>query len=161
MKKRVFLLTAVMSMAPLAVLFTVFAQSADPWVGTWKLNYDKSKYASGPTSKSFIRKVEAVAAGLKETGDVIEMTGEATHYEATAKFDGKDYPVQGGATPHTTRAYKRIDDRSFEFVTKVDGKVTTTIRTVHTADGKTSTSTVTGKNPQGQPVNNTVVWDRQ
>jgi hypothetical protein len=152
----VFTVTAI-----LAVAFTVSAQSADPWVGTWKLNLEKSKYSPGPLPKSIIRKVESSEGGLKETADVVNAQGQATHSETSAKFDGKEYPVKGGPTPNTTRMYKRIDDRTYEFVTKVDGKATTTIRTVHSADGKTGTSTVTGKDAEGQTVNSTVVWDRQ
>jgi hypothetical protein len=49
----VFTLTAVLTVA-----FAVSAQSADPWVGTWKVNLEKSKYSPGPPPKSAVRKVE-------------------------------------------------------------------------------------------------------
>jgi hypothetical protein len=73
MNKQSTLLTA---LAASIVAFTLSAQSAEPWVGTWKLNYDKSKYSSAPASKGFIRKVESLDGGLKETGDVIDMKGQ-------------------------------------------------------------------------------------
>jgi hypothetical protein len=62
---------------------------------------------------------------------------------------------------NTTRAYRRIDDRTYEFVAKVDGKVTTTTRSVAARDGKTRTTMTTGKDAQGQSVNNVQVFDRQ
>jgi hypothetical protein len=161
MSKRSICLTVFTVMATLSVAFTASAQSADPWFGTWKLNLEKSKYSPGPPPKSFVRKMEPADGGLKETNEVINQQGQTTHGEIIARFDGKDYAVKGGAVPDTTRAYTRLDDRTFQFVTKVDGRVTTTIRSIHSPDGRTATATVTGKDAQGQTVNNTTVWDRQ
>ena len=53
------------------------------------------------------------------------------------------------------------DDSDFEFVENVDGKVTTTSRSVGAPDGKTRTLTVTGTNAQGQTVKNVVLWEKQ
>lgn len=44
---------------------------------------------------------------------------------------------------------------------KVDGKPTVTTRVMVSADGKTMTATQTGKNAQGQSVNNVIVLDKQ
>jgi hypothetical protein len=43
----------------------------------------------------------------------------------------------------------------------IDGKVTTITRVVVSRDGKTMTSTQTGKNAQGQTVNSVMVRDKQ
>ena len=51
--------------------------------------------------------------------------------------------------------------RTFEFVTKENGKVTTTFRSVASADGKTRTATITGTNAQGQTVKNVVLYEKQ
>ena len=58
-------------------------------------------------------------------------------------------------------AYTRIDDHTYQVVAKKNGKATVTSRIVISADGKTRTQTQTGKNPQGQAVNNTLVFDKQ
>ena len=148
--------------AVMGVAFPVAAQSADPWFGTWKLNLAKSKYSPGPPPKSpTMRKVEPWEGGLKDTADGVNAQGQATHTETSAKFDGKAYPVKGAAVANTTRAYTRIDGRTTQFVTKVDGKVTTTTRITFSPDGKMETGTTTGKNAQGQTVNNVAVWDKQ
>ena len=76
-------------------------------------------------------------------------------------FDGKDNPVKGAQTPKTTTAYKRIDGRTFDAIGKVDGKPTVTTRVAVSADGKTMTATQTGKNAEGQGVNNVIVADKQ
>ena len=147
--------------AMMAIAFTAAAQTQDAWIGTWKLNVAKSKYSPGPSPKSLTIKNEASAGGMMSTSDTVDAQGKPTHTMIMTKFDGKEVPVQGAADANTTRIYKRIDSRSYEFVTKVGGKVTTTAKTVVSADGKTRTTTTTGKNAQGQTVNNVAVYDKQ
>jgi hypothetical protein len=130
-------------------------------VGTWKLNVVKSTYTPGPPPKSNTVKWEPWEGGLKMTTDGVDANGHATHSEIRIKFDGKDYPYTGGPTPNTTRAYKRIDDRTYEYVEKADGKVTTTTRVVAARDGKSRTSTTIGKDLQGRLVTNTLFYDKQ
>ena len=56
---------------------------------------------------------------------------------------------------------KKIDDYTYEATTKQKGKVLTVTKNVISKDGKTRTATATGKNAQGQTVNNTIVWEKQ
>jgi hypothetical protein len=86
---------------------------------------------------------------------------QPTHTETVGGFDGKDNPVKGAQAPNTTNALKRIDDRTFEVIGKMDGKPTVTTRVAVSADGKTITATQTGMNAQGQRVNNVIVLDKQ
>jgi hypothetical protein len=94
------------------------------------------------------------------TTDALTATGESRHVEYTGKFDGKDNTVTGNPDVDTN-TYRRIDDHTYEVVAKKSGKSTLTSRIVISPDGKTRTVTQTGKNPQGETVNNTVVYDRQ
>ena len=55
----------------------------------------------------------------------------------------------------------QIGDLTFEQTNKKGGKVTTISRLVYVKDGKSRTQSTTGTNPQGQKVNNTVVWVKQ
>lgn len=136
-----------------------FAQG-DSWVGTWKLNVAKSKFVPGPPTKSDTIKITA-DGGWTGISDGVNAQGQPTHTEITAKFDGKDYPLKGATATNTTRTFKRIDDHSFEFTNKVNGKVTTTTRVVVSPDGKSQTVTTTGMNTQGQTINNVTVWEKQ
>jgi hypothetical protein len=152
----VVVITAVVSTVTLKV------QSADPWVGTWKVNLEKSKYSPGPSPKTPTTiKLESSGEGIKSTFDGMTPEGKPFHTEAVGAFDGKDNPVKGARFPNTTVAYKRIDGRTLEATTKIDGKPTTTARVSISADGKTMTATITGKNPDGQAVNNVIVHDKQ
>jgi hypothetical protein len=134
-----------------------FAQVS--WVGTWKLNPAKSKYDPGPPPKSEIIKITP-DGGWTGITDAVNDQGQPSHTEITAKFDGRDYPLKGG-TPNTTRAYKRINSRAFEFTTKVNGKTITTTRVLLSRDGKRQSVTTTGKNAQGQRFSIVSVWDKQ
>jgi hypothetical protein len=147
----------------LAIAFSVSAQAQDPWVGTWKLNLAKSKYEPANLApKSQTLKQEAMAGGgMMATTDGTDAQGKATHTEIMTMFDGKPSEVKGAPDAKTTRVYKRIDQRTYEYVQTVDGKLTTTVRTVVAADGKTRTITTTGKNAQGQTVNNVAFYDKQ
>jgi hypothetical protein len=137
------------------------SQSADPWIGTWKLNTAKSRYSPGPTPTSSTLISVAAPGGFKQTIDTVLATlGMPTHSEVTAKFDGKDTPVRGNANADTS-AYTRIDARTYEVVSKKDGKITLTSRVVISADGKTRTVTQTGTDAQAKKVNNLIVYDKQ
>ena len=146
-----------------AILVPAAAQAQDAWIGTWKLNLAKSKYdPSNLAPKSQTIKQEAVAGGgFKSTVEVVDAQGKALHQEFTSMFDGKPSEVKGAPDANTSRVYKRIDNRTYEYVQTVGGKPTTTVRTVVSADGKSRTVTTTGKNAQGQTVNNVAVFDRQ
>jgi len=139
---------------------TAFA--ADMLSGTWKQNMAKSKYdPANLAPKSGTTKWEAVGAdGLKWVADGVDAQGKPTHAEFSGKFDGKDYPLKG-IPVEDTRAYKRIDDFTYEFVSKKAGKVTTTTHMVISRDGKTRTLTTTGTDGEGHKVNNTVVYEKQ
>jgi len=65
--------------------------------------------------------------------------------------------LHGGFHP---ALFVKIDDYATEIISKTDGKVTTTNRTVYSRDGKTRTRTFQGTNAQGIKINNTVVSEK-
>jgi hypothetical protein len=107
----------------------------DPYMGTWKLNEAKSRFAPGAT-KNHTVVYEAAGDKVKITVEGTDKDGKSTHNEWTGKFDGKDYPVTGDPTSDM-RSYKKISDRVLQFTVKKDGKVTVTGRIIVSADGKT------------------------
>ena len=157
--KRISVLSTLLLFA--AGSLVVFAQTpAKPvFAGTWKLDVAKSKYSPGPTPKSQTAVVDAVDGGMKVVVDRVEADGQKTHFEWTAKFDGKDYPVKGDAARDAV-SVKKVDDYNLEISSKKGGKVTTTIKAAYAKDGKSRVETVTGTNAQGQKVNNVTVWTK-
>jgi hypothetical protein len=151
-----------------AALSTVQVSAGDPRVGTWKTNIEKSTYSPGPPPKGpNTQKIEAVENGVKVVADGVNAKGQKTHNEYTLKYDGKDYPqnptLDGKPSPDAadTISGKIIDEYTREITMKRKGVVIVTIKDVISKDGKTRTGTITGKNAEGQAVNNVVVWERQ
>lgn len=165
MRKCIGLLTLALSL----VTLTVAAQSPDPLLGTWKASPARVTQAAGVLpAQSNISVWEALGNGqFKNTIDSVNAKGEANHNEIITKFDGADAPVKGAVVPNTTRAYRRLDGRTtgspaiWEYVTKVNGKVTTTYRSINSADNKMRVTATTGINAQGQPVSSIGVYEKQ
>jgi hypothetical protein len=76
------------------------ALAADPWIGTWKLNPDKSKAPGGklphPTSTNII---DIKDGKLHLISAQTSTTGEKEHVEYTAAVDGKEYPSHQRSRP--------------------------------------------------------------
>lgn len=62
---------------------------------------------------------------------------DPTGFFYNARFDGKEYPVQGAGAGRSV-VVKRIDTHSFEETQKQDGKTVSAIRLTVAADGKTA-----------------------
>jgi hypothetical protein len=130
------------------------------WFGTWKLNVARSKADPGPAGRSSTVKIEANGNGFMTTIDAVNARGEASHNTRSALFDGKDVPIKGGALG-ATQAFTRIDDHTYQFVNKTNGRVLTTPRLVVAPGGRSFTTTTTGTNAQGQSVHSTAVFEKQ
>lgn len=149
----------VLTLAILTLALATVAMAADPHVGTWKLNLDKSK-GTGPAPKSATVKIVAQNNGIKSVRDGVSAEGQASRVEYAAKYDGKDYPYTGSQTIDTI-AFRKIDANTFDIVLKKAGKEMAREREVFSKDGKTMTRTVKGKDAQGQDINITAVYDKQ
>jgi hypothetical protein len=139
----------------------LLAQAQESLFGTWRMNAAKSNYSPGPIPTSNIAKWEAFQGGVRLTVDVVPAKGETQHYESSGKFDGKDNPVKGNNPDGDTMAFSKIDARTYEVVNKKGGRNTLTARIVVAADGKTRTTTQTGRDGQGRTVTNTILYEKQ
>lgn len=143
------------------------AQKGAPLTGTWRINLAKSKYSPASLAvKSSTSRFEIAQDGVKLVNDGVDAQGRATHLEYTAKFDGKPYPVtstiDGKPNPNQDAvSWRKIDDYTYENTAMLKGNALTTTRVVISRDGRMRTNTVTGKNAQGQTINNTVVYEKQ
>jgi hypothetical protein len=149
--------TAVLTLAVCFIAMTV-AFASDPNMGTWKLNEGKSKFSAGAPKNTTVV-YEAAGESVKITVDGVDAEGKPTHNEWTGKFDGKDYALVGDPGVDT-RSYKKVEDRTLESNNKKGGKVTTTVRIVVSADGKSRTVTVSGTDSKGMKIKYTAVYDK-
>ena len=86
---------------------------------------------------------------------MVRSRGGITHLEWTGRFDGIDYPVQGVELV-LTNAYRRVDDRTYELIQKIDGEVVAIARLAISPDGKTVTTVNSGKTASA-----TTIYDKQ
>ena len=136
------------------------AHAADPALGTWTLNLDKSKFTPGPAPKSQSRTYAQTPDGIALTVTGVAADGSAMSNQSTFKYDGKDYPVTG-SSDYDTLSLKRVNGSTVKSVQKKDGKyVGTTVRTV-SGHGKVLTLTSKGKSATGTSFHNVAVYDKQ
>jgi hypothetical protein len=136
------------------------AFAGDNWVGSWKLNASKSKFASEAVTRADTLKFESTTAGIKLTSEGTDPQGKAMRGEYTSRFDGKDVPWTGNPSADVA-CPKRIDDNSYENVWKLGGKPTVTAKVVVSSDNKTLTVTQTPSGAKGEAAHSVAVYDRQ
>ena len=96
---------------------------------------------------------------MKGVVDGVAPDGSKIHWEYTANFDGKAYPVKGNGDGDMV-VMKRVNANTIETSYTLKGKPTVTNTRVPSADGKTLTITSIGTNAQGQKVNNAQVFEK-
>jgi hypothetical protein len=138
-----------------------FAQSKDPFVGTWELNVAKSKYSPGPAPKTASTTIDAAGSGYRFTVKQTSAKGEALSWSFTSSLDGKPSAVTGNNPNADSITLKRIDATTLETVATLKGKETQRQRNVVSADGKSRTVTTTGIDGAGQKISNVAVYEKK
>jgi hypothetical protein len=152
-----------LTMTVVFLITTVIALAADSTLGTWKMNAEKSKQASGVPQITILTVVrEAADGGVKTTASGERPDGSKIDVVYTAKYDGKDVPVTGTGTLWDTTSIKQVDDNTLtEQRTKKGGTYDTKVRHVVSNGGKVMTSTSKGTGPDGKPLTSIIVFDKQ
>jgi len=118
-------------------LATAALAADNPFVGTWKLNVERSsKAANSPKSDTY--KSEAIENGLKITRDAVNADGTTVHTEQVVVFDGKDHPYEV-FPPATAAVCSLIGDSNYACLLKRDGQEMLKIYDVVSGNGRTQT----------------------
>src|SRR5436309_498440 len=80
--------------------------------------------------KRQVTTIQAVEGGVKNVTDIVDAEGKTIHYEFTAIYDGKDYPVTGDPVRDAV-SIKKVDDYTFEVTNKKAGKIVNTVRAAY------------------------------
>ncbi len=130
--------------AALIVLSAVTVFAADnPWVGTWKLNIEKSNFTGDTFTYS-----------KSENGLYHFSDGSTSNFDFG--IDGKEYPAMYGNVVTWTAA----GDNAWDSVWKLNGTVLENVHRALSADGNTLTITESGTKPDGSTFNNVTVYER-
>ena len=101
-----------------SVLFLISAAlgAADhPFVGTWKLNVEKSDFGDSPTAKSGSATYEATGTGYMYIAANVFGGDQVERLQIPVEFDGTAHEGRLGGRK-TIFVSKKIDDNSYEFV---------------------------------------------
>jgi hypothetical protein len=140
----------------------VSVAQTDPFVGTWKLNVSKSKFAPGQEKKSETRMVVTGPTGMKISVDRVNKDETTQEYEYTANLDGKSYPIVGqGPYGADSIATNLSTPNTIQSILKKDGKLVATSAAVVSSDGKSLTISTTGTDANGKQFTNRSVYDKQ
>jgi hypothetical protein len=134
--------------------------AADPVVGTWKINLEKSKFSPGHAVKSQTRVYTQSKDGITVKADGMGADGSALSQRCTYKYDGKDYAFTGAPT-FDTLSLKQVDGHTVDSIQKKAGKAVATTRRTISADGKVLTLESKGMGDKGVAFDDVMVFDRQ
>lgn len=137
--------------------------SADnSFVGTWKLNVDKSQVSSGKPPAGRTTRIEAEGKDLVLT---LEGGGIRTAQTQRLVFDGREHPTDSTPlvklTGATSVAYTHTSSDEIEARYKKDGKVIATQKRKISENGRVLTSTMEGSSADGKKFHEVFVYEKQ
>jgi Tol biopolymer transport system component len=131
----------------------------DRGIGKWRFLKEASTYESGPGPKESRRQWVKDGDQVKFLHDGTSMDGKPFHTEFIAKYDGKQYPFQGGTLYNSVALFLRSADR-VDQVFQLDGKVTVEATRTISPDGKRMTIDSHGALPSGKRFRNLLIYER-
>ncbi len=131
--------------------------AANPFVGTWKLNVEKSNFSSAAL-KSATMTVHGIGNGTVFVQEMVDSQGMDQMLRAMGRWDGKEGKSD---FPGLTSLSSRVDNNTVVAVFKADGKETMRVTEALSNGGKSWTRTVRGKDEQGNGFENILVFEKQ
>lgn len=144
----------------LAPILATTLWSADPSLGTWKLNLRRSIFHPGPGFQSETRTYEEVKDGVQVTIRTINAKGKLVTSIYLTTPDGEQHAVSGSGGPADSVGLKRINEFTAESILMHAGKEIAKTTRVISEDARTMTITYRGLDPEGNDVNYTLVFER-
>jgi uncharacterized Zn-binding protein involved in type VI secretion len=155
-------LLALVALAVCLVAPALMKADSSAFVGTWKLNLEKSKYPPNAAPKSMMRTVTADGDKVTYSFEGTAADGSAIKYSFTVQYDGKDNAISGsGPFGADHVALKLVNSHMTEGTLKKGDKVVSTVHTTVSHDGKMATISGKGTDPDGKPIKQTQVYDKQ
>jgi hypothetical protein len=142
------------------------AQTNDPFIGTWRLNLEKSNFPGPPPVRSHVLSFESNADGsiLGLFYDLDEQDNRKALARITYRYDGKDYQdhdVINNVPAPNSLSFTQIDRRTVDVTHKLNqGRSIFKERRSVSEDGRTMTFVLTATDLQGRTVSVVQVFDR-
>ncbi len=143
-------------------VFSVALVAADnPFIGTWKLNTEKSKGTPETMSKEENVVFAADGKKVKRIVTGIDADGKPINMSASIPWDGKEHKVENPNGAPVMVAVKNVNDRTINVKVKANGKLVSSGQVAVSNDGKTMTASFKGEDPKGRKLDNVEVFDKQ
>jgi hypothetical protein len=94
----------------------------------------------------------------------VRANGAKAAFSYAGQYDGKENPrteTGDGAVPGQTVTLKRVDNHTVERISFLKGKKLVIEKWEISRDGKTRTVTQSGVGPDGKPVDNVLLYEKQ
>ena len=142
------------------------AHATDPFMGTWRLSLEKSKFPGPPPALPYVVTFEPNADG--SVLGIVYALDEQDQRTAVARisyrYDGKEYKdfdVVKNVPATNALSFTRIDRSTLDVTHKLnDGKLVFMERRTVSADGRTMTFVMNATDLRGQTVSVIQVFDR-
>jgi len=115
--------------------------AGDPFVGTWVMDAQRSRYESGELPQRMLIVMSAAERGIHYRSETTLNGGRIVSTEYTADYSGGLAVVVGSASLMAPISLRRIDDRTVDCSYMRGPKVVATSRRVVSTDGATMTIT--------------------
>ena len=142
------------------LILAVVLWATDPFAGVWKLNTAKSKYQQGQAPKDETITITETRGDLMIGVEITSSTGKS----ASSKYK---VPIKGGegtvveASDYDVVTAKRLGERERETRMLRGAKEVRTVHSTVSRDSTTMTIQVKGVDPMGQPIEGTLVFEKQ
>jgi hypothetical protein len=141
--------------------------AADPIIGTWRLNLFQSKFS--PVSSEMVDpRPKLHIETYREIEDRIEVSGTVTRLDGSSTSGKLSWSKQGGVVKLEKAAVSDLSiveallaPGEWLVIVMQDGRQVATRRKVISKDGKTMRQTVRSFAPDGKPIEQMEVYERQ
>jgi hypothetical protein len=135
------------------------AAKPSPFVGNWAANLSKSKQHSNHQFQSATLQFVVNGDTVTLTHGGVNAAGQEESGTMTVQADGKERPIP--QAPGMASVVRWIGSRVLETVGKKDGEIVGHGTYEVSADGKTLTATVSGRDGSGAAFEQVIVFDRK
>ena len=160
MDRRSLTLAGVSMLGLLVAAQPSFAQQSNPLLGNWKINLEKSKFATGAAPKSATLRYEQDGQNIKNTTTLVDAQGKEVTGTLLHIYDGMPHPSTGNPE-FDSSSYTRVDANTLIIGRFKAGKLIAIGTLVISPDGKTSTVTSTGTGVGLAANTGVTVFDKQ
>lgn len=133
----------------------------DPFVGTWLLNPELSRYPKGLCPKRLVIEMQSAGKGIHYRSETTYENGSTAHSEYTAEYNGKQALVVGSRGMLLPVVLTRPNSHLVLASYSRGPQVVATSRRVISGNGKRMTITTVSKDRSGNSITTIGVYEKQ